>query len=67
MPAPLIATVMSAIAPALAKRGFDLLSGVPSGRIDFRHESGELRFKEGITSGFSKKPKRYLGIRPGAN
>lgn len=34
MPAPLIAAALSAIAPALAKRGLDLLSGVFRGALD---------------------------------
>ena len=34
MPAPLIAAAMSAIAPSLAKRGLDLLSGVFRGTLD---------------------------------
>lgn len=34
MPAPLIAAALSAIAPALARRGLDLLSGVFRGAVD---------------------------------
>lgn len=34
MPAPLIAAALSAIAPALAKRGLDLLSGIFRGALD---------------------------------
>ncbi|MBQ1784500.1 MAG: hypothetical protein II007_12690 [Gammaproteobacteria bacterium] len=34
MPAPLIATALAAIAPALARRGLDLLSGVFRGALD---------------------------------
>lgn len=34
MPAPLIATALAAIAPALARRGLDLLSGVFRGSLD---------------------------------
>ncbi|PWV62247.1 hypothetical protein [Plasticicumulans acidivorans] len=34
MPAPLIAAAVSAVAPALAKRGLDLLSGVFRGALD---------------------------------
>jgi hypothetical protein len=50
MPVPLIAAALTAIAPALAKRGLDLLSGVFRGAVDQGTEeiAGLIEDKTGI-------------------
>ena len=50
MPAPLVAAALSAIGPALARRGLDLLSGVFRGALDkgTQEIAGFIEEKTGI-------------------